>query len=92
MRRCPVCLEHIDRNHMCNACAASYCRAQCPENTTIKVIAWAAKRARILEHKRMADKVKELELKLRIEIATTNAIIRKYGNTTTEIGDMNNAK
>jgi hypothetical protein len=37
----------------------------------------------------MADKVKELELKLRIEIATTDGLIRKYGKTTTEIGDMN---
>jgi hypothetical protein len=60
-----------------------------PENNTFAVIEWAASRAREYEHKRMIVRVIVLEEKLRIEIATTDGLIRKYGKTTTEIGDMN---
>jgi hypothetical protein len=88
---CTVCNEAMvdDPRVMCRACARSYSHNKIEENTIYSVIEWAANRARKAEHKRMADKVKELELKLRIEIAATDGLIRKYGTTTTEIGDMN---
>lgn len=88
---CTVCNEAMgdDPRVMCRSCARSYARNKIAENTILSVIEWAADRARRAEHRRMADKVNGLELKLHVEIATTNAIIRKYGNTTTEIGDIN---
>lgn len=81
---------------MCKRCIKAFARVKSHSGAHVEglhaMLAWAAKRARDAEHRRMTDKVNGLELKLRVEIATTNAIIRKYGNTTTEIGDMNSAK
>jgi len=88
--KCAVCFEDLNSERvMCPACSKSYDRSKIAENSMWSLIEWAATRARKAEHKRIADKVKELELKLRIEIATTDGLIRKYGTTTTEIGDMN---
>jgi len=86
--KCPVCLKETT-SLICQGCRYSYGHARVSENNTLAVIEWAANRARKAEHKRMSDRVKELELKLRIEIATTDGLIRKYGTTKTEIGDMN---
>jgi len=93
--------EMDDKNNpkqplMCPKCIGAFARVKSHSGAYVQglleMLAWASKRARDAEHKRMADKVKELEEKLRIEIATTDGLIRKYGTTTTEIGDMNNAK
>jgi CRP-like cAMP-binding protein len=88
---CTVCSEEIPdtRRIMCSSCASSYRRNKIAENTMWSVIEWSANRARKAEHRRLAHKIAVLEEKLRIEIATTDGLIRKYGKTTTEIGDMN---
>lgn len=89
--KCTVCSEEMgnDTLIMCRSCERSYDRNKIAENAMWLVIEWSANRARHAEHKRMSTLVKVLEEKLRIEIATTDGLIRKYGNTTTEIGDMN---
>jgi hypothetical protein len=78
---------------MCKRCIKAFARVKSHSGAHVEglhtMLAWAAKRAREAEHRRMADKVNVLEYKLQKEIATTNGIIRKYGTTTTEIGDMN---
>ena len=89
---CTVCNEEAmgdDHRVMCRACARSYDRNKIAENTMWSVIEWAADRARKAEHKRMQRQVVVLEEKLRIEVATTDGLIRKYGITSTAIGDMN---
>jgi len=92
--KCTVCFEEINdtRRIMCSACASSYRRNKVSENTMWSVIEWAANRARKAERARTKHQIEGLELKLRIEIATTDGLIRKYGTTTTAIGDMNSAK
>jgi len=93
--KCAVCLDEINNERiMCSSCARSYDRNKTSENTTWAnttwaVIEWAANRARKAERARLKHKIDVLEEKLRIEIATTDGLIRKYGTTTTEIGDMN---
>jgi hypothetical protein len=83
----------VEQPLMCKRCQRAFAnmrgRTSTQENATHEMLAWAARVSRKAEHKRMAYKVQELELKLRIEIATTDGLIRKYGKTTTEIGDMN---
>jgi hypothetical protein len=88
--------DNITQPLMCKRCDSAftswrsrYASVNGQGATMLDILDWVAKRARAAEHRRMADKVNGLELKLRVEIATTNAIIRKYGTTTTEIGDMN---
>jgi hypothetical protein len=74
---------------MCAACARGFSQALAQENTPFSILDWIANRARKAEHKRMQRQVVVLEEKLRIEVATTDGLIRKYGKTITEIGDMN---